>query len=87
MMPLSRSENFVTSTAVPCGDLLIEAQQQLFAHELGADLLFRHVGDHIVRKQLRPRHGKLRKLTEEFLEPVAVLSRHRTIARHGAAAE
>ena len=43
-------------------DLLIEAQQQLFAHELGADLLFRHVGDHIVREQLRSGHSQRRQL-------------------------
>ena len=43
-------------------DLLIEAQQQLFAHELGADLLFGHIGDHIVREQLRSGHSQRRQL-------------------------
>ena len=53
------------------GDLLVQALQQLFPHQLGADLPLRLVGDHIVREEMGALHGVFFHLVHQLLQPLA----------------
>ena len=53
--------------------LAFEIEQQLFADQLGADLLFRLVGRHALREERRGLHGELIELLEKLLHAVAGL--------------
>ena len=72
IMPFSRSENFVTSTAVPCGISLSRHLSSFFlTHELRAYLALRLVGYHIVREKMRPFDGVFIKLGEQLIQSLA----------------
>ena len=51
--------------------LLIKALEQLFAHELRADLALRLVGYHIVREKMRPFNSVFIKLGEKLIQSLA----------------
>ena len=55
--------------------LLVQRQKQLFPHDLRADLLFRLVGYHILREQLRPVRRVFAQRPEQLLHAVARLRR------------
>ena len=57
--------------------LFIKAQQELFAHKLGAYLLFRLIAYHIVREKLRAFLSVLFKLCKKLVYSLAVFGRHR----------